>query len=234
MEGDQPAATAQDNTAPVQQAPQVQQVEAIAPAPDAQAAAQESAAEQPAKASPAEYKSNLLAEEPAKEGQEPQAKDGQEPEQAGEDFEIVLPEGFTPDEEAVGALKEMVKEGGLSKEAAQKLADQHMKAIERYEAYRLTEGQKQIEAWEKEVREHSEFGGAKLAENVANARLMLQKYGSPKLKEDFTRMGVISHPEFIYMLMKMHRDVSEGASIGGAGQAMPERSAAKVLFPDFK
>ena len=128
----------------------------------------------------------------------------------------------------------MVKEGGLSKESAQKLADQHLKAMERYEAWRFQKGNEQIKAWEAEVRDHPEYGGVRLDQSVETAKNMLHRYGSPKLVKEFNDMGVLSHPEFMYMLMRVSKDVSEGVSIGGAGQAAPERDLANRMFPEYE
>ena len=156
--------------------------------------------------------------------------DGTKP--AEGDIDITLPDGAVADAEAMGILKGVAKETGLSKEQAQKLADAHMAAMRRYDEHRISSGLETIQKWEDEIKAHPEFGGANLEKNADAAKLMLQKYGSPRLRQEFSEMGVLSHPEFAYMLMRMSRDLSEGESIGGQGQAMPEKDAASVLFGD--
>ena len=187
----------------------------------------------PEPAKPAEFNS-MLGEKPAepvKPGEvQPEGDKGKPDEPA---WDIKLPEGATADKEAMDFLKGLVKDGGMSKEAAQKAADTHMAALQRYEAWRAAEGQKQIDAWEGEVKAHPEFGGVNLDKSVDAAKRMLQKYGSPKLVTDFQRLGVLSHPELAYMLMRMSKDVSEGESIGGAGHVMPETNPAKILYPNM-
>ncbi|MCD8352444.1 MAG: hypothetical protein LUC93_17710, partial [Planctomycetaceae bacterium] len=132
------------------------------------------------------------------------------------------------------ALKDIAKEHGLNKEAADKCVKVHIEAIDRFEAHKRAEGNKTIEAWEAEIKAHPEFGGPKLEENVEAFKLMVQKYGSPRLQQDFKQMGVYSHPEWAFMVMRMSRDLSEHRSVGGANQARAETvSTAKALFPDF-
>lgn len=160
------------------------------------------------------------------------ADDGDEAKPAEGDIDITLPDGAVADAEAMDVLKSVAKEKGLSKEQAQKLADAHMNAMRRYDEHRISSGLATIQKWEDEIKAHPEFGGANLEKNADAAKLMLQKYGSPRLRQEFSEMGVLSHPEFAYMLMRMSRDLSEGESIGGQGQAMPEKDAASVLFGD--
>lgn len=187
-------------------------------------------------AAPVKY-SSMLGDKPedaaADAGDDSAGADGgetAEPE-AGE-LEISLPEGFTLDEEAFGSLKEVAKESGLTKEQAQKLADTHMAAMKRHDEHRIATGLKTIQGWEDEIKAHPEYGGANLDKNLDAARLMLQKYGSPRLKKEFTEMGVLSHPEFAFMLMRMSRDLSEGESVGGESQAMQEKRTADILFDE--
>lgn len=252
MEVDNTAATAQDNTAPGGEspltAPAKVQGENNAPLSPITTFGDDvhhdgggtetpvpAAAEQKPDAAPTAYKTSLLVDAPEKQdGQEQKPEDGQGGEAAPEPFEIKIPEGFTADEESLGELKQLVAEGALSKESAQKAADIHLKAIERYEAYRFQKGQEQIAAWEAEMKAHPQYGGASFGKNCETAKNILHRYGSPELAKDFNDMGVLSHPRFFDFLMKVSEDVSDGASIGGAGQAMPETTAAKVLYPDFK
>jgi hypothetical protein len=212
-----PPAPAANNASPAPAAPAAPEPKpAVSSAPAAPAA--------PAEPKPV----NPTPITPAKEGEKAEA----DPKEA-EPFKLTLPEG-EHDQEAVGLLEGLVQEGGLSPELAQKLADQHVAALQRYEAWKVTTGQKQIDAWEGEIRSHPEFGGLNLSANVEAAKLMLQKYGSAKLVDDFRRLGVLSHPEFAYMLMRLSRELSDHASIGGESRPAAAHNVAKNLFPNFK
>ncbi|MCC8108773.1 MAG: hypothetical protein LIQ30_06945 [Planctomycetes bacterium] len=160
--------------------------------------------------------------------------DGAGREAADIDIDITIPDGVTVDPDALSALKGIARDHGLDRDGAEKCVQIPGDAIERFEAHRRAESNRIIESWEGEIKSHPEFGGAKLAESVEAFKLMMQKYGSPRLQEDFKQMGVYSHPEFAFMIMRMSRDLSEHRSVGGASQARPERvSTAKALFPDF-
>lgn len=205
-----------------------------APVTKTDAASTESAkAPEPAK-QPQKYKSMFDEPESEAEGDADadKAEGGDDAKPDEGDFDIALPDGAVPDVEAMGILKGIAKETGLSKEQAQQLADAHMNAMRRYDEQRISSGLATIEKWENEIKAHPEFGGANLEKNTEAARLMIQKYGSPRLRQEFSEMGVLSHPEFAFMLMRMSRDLSEGESIGGSGQAMPEKGMADILFGD--
>ena len=150
-----------------------------------------------------------------------------------EDFEITLPEGMIADPDLMGAVKDQIKSGMLKPEAAQQLSDQYVQSMKRLEATRIAEGMKQIDAWQNEIQNHQEFGGAYLDTNIEAAKNMLHRYGSPRLMQEFKQMGVLSHPEFAFMLMRMSKDVSDGRSLGGAPTATPETSAASI-YPTMR
>lgn len=221
-------ATGQDNTATDANAQTPPSAAAAAsPAPAAPLAPEQSG---PAESPPATKEpASLLggedkADKPAERGAEA------DPAATGPEFEATFPDGVRVDQEAMGFVKDSVKAGDLKPELAQKLLDQHLAAVNRYEEARLAEGFKTIEGWQNEIRSHPEFGGARLESSLESAKLMLHKYGSPRLVSDFRRMGVIDHPDFAFMLMRMGRELSEGTSLGGAGQATPEASA-EAIYP---
>lgn len=206
------------NAAPQPQEPALQPVETPAPQPAA-APATPPAEAAPQQSQPAELKTMLADEQ----------QDDQ-----GEPFTVEIPEGFVADKDGVSFLEAKVKDGTLSKEAAQELAKTHAEGIRRYEANLIANAQKRVDEWEGEIKSHPEYGGVKLDQSVQHAKLMLQKFATPKMIEDFKSVGILSHPDFFVMLNRMHGATSEGVSIGGAGQATPEKDAASVLFPDFK
>lgn len=162
------------------------------------------------------------------------AEEGAGGEGDGDAFTVDIPKGFVADTEGVGFLEAKVKDGVLSREAAQELANVHMDGIRRYEANLIANAQKQVDVWEGKIREHPEYGGIKLQESVDNAKLVLQKYGTPAMVEQFKSVGILSHPDFFVFLNKVHAETSDGVSIGGVAQATPETNTAKVMFPDFK
>lgn len=178
---------------------------------------------------------NLLADKPAGTPEPGKAgAEGQPAQPTEADFTVKLPEGFAADTAAIDVLKGMVKEGSLSKDAAQRLADTHAESVQRLIAKHQADWQTKIDGWENEIRANQEFGGPNLEKNVDSAKNVLRKYGSPKLVEEFKGWGALSYPEFAYMLMRIARDVSDGETIVGAGHALPENDPAKILFPDFK
>lgn len=217
--------------APEPEAAPAQPAPASPPAPARDAAADSEARPADAAPNPATLESMLSPGEEAPKGGD--ASDGGA-EAAGEAFSVEIPEGFVADREAVGALEGLVKDGKIDKDMAAGLARQHMESVRRYEASLVANAQNQVREWEDEIRADPKYGGVHLDASVERAKTLLHKYATPKMVADFQRVGVLSHPDFFAMLNRLHGEVSEGASVGGAGQATAETDPARVLYPNFK
>lgn len=216
-------------------------VPAIVPAADTPAPARAPApAAQPAAAAPGtgEQLTLLLDDAPAGGDAAPDAPPKEAPQdgQPGGDAEegaepeaeinLTWPEGWQEDTAAVDDLKAFAKEKNLKAEEVQRLADIHTAIMERQVAAHV----ERIKGWEDEVRADKDFGGANLSRTVENAKEVLRRYGSDTLRDDFRGIGYLSHPEFVKMLARIHRDVSEGRSVGGVHQTTSEKRPADVLF----
>ena len=83
------------------------------------------------------------------------------------------------------------------------------------------------EGWSESSKADNEFGGEKLAENLATAKKALDAFGSPELKQLLNESGLGNHPEVIRMMYRAGKSISEdtfvGASQGsGAGKGQPK------------
>lgn len=156
-----------------------------------------------------------------------QTKDeGEKPEGAPEQYEWAAPEGVTLDESVMGSLSEVAKELNLSQDAAQKLVDKMAPAMAQRQAA-------QVQAMQAEWRESSsgdaEFGGAKLAENMAVAKKALDAFATPEFRQLLEQTGMGNHPEVIRTFYRAGKAISEDGLVSGSAPKPPRD--ARSLFP---
>ena len=162
-------------------------------------------------------------------GEQEAAKEGA-PEQY-EEFKA--PEGQQFDPEVLNNFKEVAKDLNLSQEAAQKMLDKMAPVVAQRQAQQVEALRSQ---WAEQSTADKEFGGEKLTENLGVARKALDTFGSPELKSLLNESGLGNHPEFIRLLYRAGKAISEDNFVGGnksAGKAQPTSQAdyAASLYP---
>ena len=182
--------------------------------------------QQPA-AAPETGSTTLLGDGAAPAGDAAETKDeGEKPEGAPEKYEWAAPEGVTLDESVMGSLSEVAKELNLSQDAAQKLVDKMAPAMAQRQAA-------QVQAMQAEWRESSsgdaEFGGAKLAENMAVAKKALDAFATPEFRQLLEQTGMGNHPEVIRTFYRAGKAISEDGLVSGSAPKAPRD--ARSLFP---
>lgn len=147
--------------------------------------------------------------------------------------EFTAPEGQQYDPEVIANFKEIAKELNLSQEAAQKMLDKMAPAVAQRQSQQLESLRGQ---WAEQSTADKEFGGDKLTENLGVARKALDTFGSPELKSLLNESGLGNHPEFIRLLYRAGKAISEDNFVGGnksAGKTQPTSNAdyAASLYP---
>lgn len=149
--------------------------------------------------------------------------EGKETQQgAPEKYEFKAPEGQEFDAGTIEAFSEIAKELNLTQEAAQKLLDRMGPQIE-------TQQKGQLQAihneWKQASQVDKEFGGEKLAENLATAKKALDAFGSPELRALLEQSGLGNNPEVIRFMFRAGKAISEDSFVGrstGSGKPMPK------------
>jgi len=196
-----------------------------APAAESATAAPTSAAPAPASASaPAETPSATTdgtaqpAVEPAATAPSPtEEKPADAPTSAAPETyaDFTAPEGVAMDAEVGNNLKAFAKEKGLSQEDAQKLADMGFAAVQKTQAAFQDQLTKMQAQWVADTRADKEFGGDKLAENLAVAKRALDTYGSEALVKLLNESGLGNHPEIIRYNFRVAQALNEDKLIPG-------------------
>lgn len=147
--------------------------------------------------------------------------------------EFKAPEGQQFDPEVLTNFKEIAKDLNLSQEAAQKMLDKMGPVVAQRQAQQVEALRNQ---WADQSTADKEFGGEKLNENLGVARKALDTFGSPELKSLLNESGLGNHPEFIRLLYRAGKAISEDNFVGGnksTGKAQPTSQAdyAASLYP---
>lgn len=215
-------ASGQPNTDTASQAAAAPAVDSLLA--DAPAAAADGAA--PADEKPAPTAEEAAAAAEAQAAADAEAKAKEVPEQY-EDF--AAPEGVTLDADTTGEFKTLAKELGLPQSKAQQVVDLGAKLVQKAEAQRAEVIQQEVAKWAADSRADKEFGGEKLAENLAGARNVVETFGSPELKTMLNESGLGNHPEVIRMLHRVSKAISEDQMVKGkAAPAAPD--AVKSMY----
>lgn len=155
-----------------------------------------------------------------------------------EAYEYTLPEGMVLDQGMADSVAPVFKELGLTNEQANKLvgvyakqvaessAAQEKAAVERYEA--------QIKSWQEQLKSDKDFGGDKMAENIAAVRQFIDKTVPAELKDmllgpvneqDYSKTGFFNredmgnNPPLLKYLLHLSRTFRVGEDQPGSGNA---------------
>jgi hypothetical protein len=105
-----------------------------------------------------------------------------------------------------------------------------------------TDYQQRVEGWTAATKADKELGGDKLPEILATAKLGMDTYGSPELKDLFampseknpTGLGLGSHPEVIRLLHRAGLTAKEdGNLISGDGGKAESDAALRRMYPSM-
>ena len=127
-----------------------------------------------------------------------------------EKYEYKLPEGMELDTSLAEKVDPLFKEIGLSQEQAQKLVDVYAPYIkEQSEAAnkQQLEGYKQtVEGWKAETLKEL---GTESEAKLAKVSKVIDKFGTPKLREVLNDTGLGNHPELVRAFLKLGEVISE-------------------------
>jgi hypothetical protein len=146
-----------------------------------------------------------------------------------EKYEFTMPEGVQLDEALVGAIEPALRDAGLTQEQASKLTTA-------FAEYRVSEAQRQseafaqqVEGWGNQARDDKEYGGAKFEESARLAQSAIAKFGTPELKA-LMQDGWGNHPELIRLCVRVGKAMGEDGGINAGSRTPAAKDPASVLF----
>lgn len=153
--------------------------------------------------------------------------DGDKPQGAPETYEFKAEEGREFDPKVIEAYTEVARELNLSQDAAQKMLDKVAPAIAARQAEQL---QAARTAWAEEAKSDKEFGGDRLGENLATAKMAVDRFGTPELRALLNDSGLGNHPEVIRFMVRAGKAISEDKVLTGKGAPTGSKTLADRLY----
>lgn len=151
------------------------------------------------------------------------------PQGAPEKYEFKAPEGKSYDAETMNSFSEIAKELNLPQDSAQKLLDTMAPKIAERQMQQIAVIRTE---WAQASQTDKEFGGDKLAENLAVAKTALDSFGTPELRAMLNQSGLGNNPEIIRFMYRagkaMSNDTFVGNSNGMGRNAVPQDFNAKA------
>lgn len=157
-------------------------------------------------------------------------KDAGESPESYADF--AMPEGVELDSELLAEATPIFKEIGLSQEQAQKLVDLEAKRVQAAQQRQVDSFNQLKQDWLDQSKTDNEIGGEMFEESVADARLFLEKFGTPELKTLLNDYGVGNNPEFIRAFARAGKLLKEDSPANtGVAHSAEQKSRVDVLYP---
>jgi hypothetical protein len=147
--------------------------------------------------------------------------------------DFVMPEGMELNSTLLDQAVPIFKELGLTKEQSQKLVDFHAQQIQNGIKSQAESFDQLKQDWRAQTENDPELGGDKLTENVATARVALDKLGTPELTKLLDDFGMGNHPEMIRFMARVGKFMKED-SPGNTGNAVLQnkKDRTSILYPN--
>jgi len=139
---------------------------------------------------------------------------------APEAYDFKAPEGKAFDADTIKVYSDVAKELGLSQEKAQTMLDKLAPVIEQRQIAKIEAIKTE---WTEASKVDTEFGGAKLDENLSIAKQVIDKWATPEMKKLMTDSGLGNHPEMIRFCYRVGKDILPDTFVGGpqSGKGTP-------------
>jgi hypothetical protein len=147
-----------------------------------------------------------------------------------EKYEFKFGDGVELDEPAIQLFTPVLKELGITQEAAQKLADVFVKELTRQDSVLSEHYSSQRDSWAATSKSDKDFGGANFEANTKIAQTAVAKFGSPALKEILETTGLGNHPEMVRFFWKVGQTIREDSTVNPGGENPPPKDTASLLF----
>jgi len=148
--------------------------------------------------------------------------------------QVVVPEGLTVDDEAMQNFIGVLDNAELSaEERASALLDINAQSIAQTQESMVAEQQQMWtdtqDGWREAITNDPEIGGAKLPETTAKIAAVLDRFGTPEVRQAFDVTGAGNHPEIVRFLANIGALISEGGQVSGSPADAPKTQAQRMF-----
>lgn len=150
---------------------------------------------------------------------------------APEAYVFTAPEGHAFDAGVLTVFEASARKHGLTQDAAQDLLTSVGPAIAERQKAAIEERTADMKkAWGEQAKADKEYGGDKLAENLAIAEAGLEAHGTPELKAFLKESGLSHNPEMVRLFYRLGKLSSPDSSLA-QGQPTGTAKGAQAFFP---
>ncbi|HLB68745.1 MAG TPA: hypothetical protein VJN63_09850 [Thermoplasmata archaeon] len=147
-------------------------------------------------------------------------------------YALKIPDGSLLAQADIDSISAWAKERGYTNEEAQEIVGREHETSLRVIESLKTQHEREQQAWVDSVKADPELGGDKLSTTRDLAGKVLRRFGSDKLAEDVKRTGLGNYPEFVRLLARIGRAISEDTLATGSIPAPGGRkSDAEAFYP---
>ena len=127
---------------------------------------------------------------------------------------------------------EVVNKFGISREAVTALLDLQQKSMLANSEAGSRDWVKTQETWAAEVMADKDIGGQNWPKVQTQIGSIMDKFGSPELRQAFDLTGAGNHPAVVKFMSNIASVLTEGGFISSNQTAQGQRSAAEILYPN--
>lgn len=150
-------------------------------------------------------------------------------------YEVKLPEGMTREDPMVSAFLSSAGELGMRGEAVQTVLDKMAPLVAEQLAAPMKMWTELNAEWQAAIKGDAEVGGARLGENVTKINGLIDRFGTPELKDALRMTGAANNPHIFKFLAKFANAYSEATPVaaGDSGHATSPAIAAGLsrMYP---
>lgn len=173
------------------------------------------------------------AEPPKEEAKEGEGEKGKAEPVTVEALKELVPEGAQVDEGLAKEFIEVLNGEGTPAERAKALMELHTRALTAAEQAQ-TQAWADVNAkWLEEIKTDPVIGGQHLEETRSQVAKVMDKYGSPELKEMLALTGAGNSKAMVEFVLKVAADVVEGKPVSGNAAPAAGGDTASLLFPSM-
>lgn len=160
------------------------------------------------------------------------AENVQEPvkDKAIDAYELKAGEDSYLDDEQVKAVESYAKDKKLTKEQAEEILNRENAAVKSFYEKQHQQFKTAQEQWVEEIKKDPELGGDNFSKNAEFAKRAVEKFATPKFKEQLEQSGYGNHPELVRVFARIGKLISDDKMVTPGTSVSGSRSYEEIFY----
>lgn len=138
-------------------------------------------------------------------------------------YDIQLPDGLQVDQELLDGISPAMKEIGLTKGQASKLAAAYAEQGKKQHDALQARHDKVVQDWQAEIKTDKDFGGDKLKDSINTANRVIATFGDDAFRRDLKDLGIGNHPGLFRLLARVGNALSDDKPVASETPAASQK-----------